>query len=281
MSGDYYRKIKDLNISHYSGEISYYTQAPLRNVEKKLLASIPKQSKILDVGCGSGRFTIGAAQMGHNVTGIDITPAAIAAATEKAEKLSLSNVNFLVEDMTEIPFEDNKFDYVFCPRFSINAVATFEKRRKAVSEMIRVVKPGGTVYLESFNKLYLGRGPILPLKNLFSDLLRQLLIFWCRVTDREYNGLLPGDIVYKSNKVAGAPEGYAHLPTIFELNNILPKNVDHRFYSIPQILKGRKSFDLIKYLRYSIWIFLRKPGKVHMMRYIDDTPNIKQYAKND
>lgn len=258
MNGDYYRKIKNLNISHYSGEVSYYTQAPLRRVEKKLLTSIPEQSRILDVGCGSGRFTIGAAQMGHNVTGIDITPAAIAAAIEKAKKLNLGNVDFLVEDMTEIPFEDNKFDYVFCPRFSINAVATFEKRRGAIKEMLRVVKPGGTVYVESFNKLYFGRGPILPFKNLFNDLLRQVIIFWCRVANREYSGLLPGDIVYKSNKVVDAPEGYAHLPTIFELNKILPKNVPHKFYSIPQILKDRKSFDLMKYFRYSIWIFLEK-----------------------
>jgi len=261
MNGDYYRKIKDLNISHYSGEVSYYTKAPLRNVEKKLLTSIPKQSIILDVGCGSGRFTIGTAQIGHNVTGIDITPAAIVAATEKAKKLNLGNVDFLVGDMTEIPFEDNKFDYVFCPRFSINAVATFGKRKEAIKEMLRVVKPGGTVYVESFNKLYFGRGPILPLKNLFSDLLRQILIFWCRVVKREYTGLLPGDIVYKSNKVVGASEGYAHLPTIFELNKILPKTATYKFYSIPQILNDQKSFDPMKYFRYSIWIFLEKPQR--------------------
>jgi ubiquinone/menaquinone biosynthesis C-methylase UbiE len=255
MNGNYYRKIKDLNISHYSGEVSYYTQAPLRNVEKKLLTFIPKQSRILDVGCGSSRFTIGAAQMGHNVTGIDITPAAIAAAIEKAKKLNLGNVNFLVGDMTEMSFGNNRFDYVFCPRFSINTVATFEKRRGTIKEMFRVVKPEGTVYIESFNKLYLGRGPILPLKNLLSDLLRQVFIFWCQVAGRKYTGLLPGDIVYKSNKVAGAPEGYAHLPTIFELKKILPKNATHKFYSIPQILNDWKSFDLMKYFRYSIWIF--------------------------
>lgn len=266
MNSDYYRKIKKLNTSHYSGEVSYYTQAPIRNVEKKLLTSIPKQSRILDVGCGSGRFTIGAAQIGHNITGIDITPAAVVAATEKAKTLNLGNVDFLVEDMTEIPFEDNKFDYVFCLRFSINAVATFEKRRMAVNEMIRVVKPGGTVYVESFNKLYLGRGMIVPLKNLFSDLLRQVLIFWCRVTGREYTGLLPGDIVYKSNKVAGATEGYAHLPTVFELKKLLPKGIAHKFYSIPQILKDQKDFDLMKYFRYSIWIILRKSDNVDRER---------------
>lgn len=262
MNDSYYRKIKNLNISHYTGEVSYYTQAPLREVEKKLLTSIPRQSKILDVGCGSGRFSIGAAQVGHNVTGIDITPAAITAATEKVKKLNLGNVNFLVGDMTEIPFGDDEFDYIFCPRFSINAVAIFKKRKKAIEEMIRVVKPEGVIYIESFNKLYLGRGPVLPLKNLFSDFLKQISMFWYRLAGKEYNGLLPGDIVYKSNKVAGAPEGYAHLPTIFELKKLLPKNATHKFYSIPQILINRKNFDLIKYFRYSIWIFLKKSDRL-------------------
>lgn len=261
MDDGYYRKIKNLNISHYAGEVPYYTQAPLREVERKLLTSLPKQSKILDLGCGSGRFSIGAAQIGHNVTGMDITPEAISAATEKAKKLNLNNVHFLVGDMTDIPLENNEFDYVFCPRFSINAVATFEKRKRAIGEMIRVVKPERVVYIESFNKLYLGKGPVLPLKNLLGDFLKHISMFWHHLVGKEYKDLLPGDIVYKSNKVVGASEGYAHLPTIFELKKLLPKDVAYEFYSIPQILNKRKSFDLVKYFRYSMWIVLKKPPK--------------------
>lgn len=258
-TNDYYTRIKELNISHYTGEVPYYTRAPLREVEKKLITSIPKRSKILDVGCGSGRFSIRATQSGHTVIGIDVTPAAIAAASEKARNLKLNNVNFLVGDMTEMKLRDNEFDHVFCPRFSINAVATFQKRKKAVSEMIRVVKPGGLVYVESFNKLYLGRGLIMPAQNIFNDLRRRTLMILCRLRDKEYTGLLPGDITYESNKVAGAPRGYAHLPTIFELKKLLPIGISYKFYSIPQVLGGVK-FDLFKYVRYSIWIFLTKPN---------------------
>lgn len=264
-SNNYYAKIKRLNISHYAGEVSYYTQAPLREVEKKLLVSIQKGSKILDVGCGSGRFSLGAAQFGHNVTGIDITPDAIVAATEKAKNLKLSNVKFIVGDMTEIPFKSNEFDYVFCPRFSINAVATFQKRKSAISEMMRVIKPGGMVYIESFNKFYLGQGPIMPMKNLFDDLRKSMSLIWCRLKKKKYTGLLPGDITYESNKVAGASKGYAHLPTIFELKKLIPENVPYEFYSIPQVKEKRK-FDLFKYFRYSIWIFLTK------QRNIDKNP---------
>jgi len=258
---DYYARIKELNISHYAGEVSYYTQAPLREVEKKLLASIHKESKILDVGCGSGRFSIGVAQLGHIVTAVDITPAAITAASEKAKHLKLGNVSFFVSDMTEMPFPNNEFDYVFCPRFSINAVATFHKRKKAVSEMMRVVKPGGIVYIESFNKLYLGRGPIMSIKNILGDLQKQISIMICNLVNKKYDGLLPGDITYESNKVAEASKGYAHLPTIFELRKLLPVNTVPKFYSIPQVLGG-KGFDPFKYFRYSIWIFLTKPTDI-------------------
>ncbi|MBU1149122.1 class I SAM-dependent methyltransferase, partial [Patescibacteria group bacterium] len=71
MGIDYYNKIKKLNIEHYAGEISYYTKAELRKVEIKILMSLKRGAKILDLGCGAGRFSIGAGQLGFNVIGID------------------------------------------------------------------------------------------------------------------------------------------------------------------------------------------------------------------
>lgn len=254
---DYYNKIKNLNVSHYTGEIYYYINAPFRQIEKKLLFFIHKESKILDVGCGSGRFSIAAAQMGYNMTGIDVTPKAIDAANTKAKELKIDNIKFLVGDMTNMPFNNGEFDYVFCPRFSINAVATFQKRQNAVKEMVRVIKPRGIVYIESFNKFYLGQGFSLLLKNISNDMKRKLLILSCHLSRKKYSGLLPGDITYKSNKVNGAPVGYAHLPTIFELIKLLPNKIVYRFYSIPEIINNKK-IDSFKYFRYSIWIFLTK-----------------------
>jgi len=254
----YYNKIKQLNISHYAGEILYYTHAPLRRVEKKILDSIKTGVSILDVGCGSGRFSIGAAQFGHPVFGVDITPDAIKAAKHKAKELRLDNVHFVVGDMIGLPFRDNEYDYVFCPRFSINAVATFEYRRRAIQEMIRVVKPGGNVYIESFNKFYLGRGPLFLLKNIFRDVWRASVITFCWLFRKQYTGLLPGDIIYESNKVVGASKGYTHLPTVFELTRMTPARISCKFYSIPQIT-GEHNLDLLKYCRYSIWVLLTKP----------------------
>lgn len=253
---EYYKKIKKLNIEHYAGEVSYYIQAPVRKVEQTILAKLKQEASVLDLGCGSGRFSVGAANMGFNITGVDITPEAINAAKQKAEKLGIKNVNFLVGDMTSLPFQDKYFDYVFCPRFSINAVATFSQRKKAVEEMLRVVKDDGTVFIESFNKLYLGGGIVFFFKNITRDIGRYFVMLYTWLKNKKYQGLLPGDIVYESNKVKTASKGYAHLPTVLELIRLIPKGVDFKFYSIPQI-QGKK-FDPFKFFRYSIWLFVKK-----------------------
>lgn len=255
-SEDYYKRIKKLNIEHYTGEISYYTHAPIRKVEKSLFLIIKKGSTILDLGCGSGRFSIGAAQAGFNVTGVDITPDAVNAAKKKAEKLDIKNIKLEIGDMTKLSFNEKTFDYVFCPRFSINAVATSFMREKAVEEMLRVVKDGGTVFIESFNKLYLGDGIVFLFKNIFRDILIYFSILYCYFINKKYEGLLPGDIIYRANKTKDASVGYAHLPTIFELFKLIPKGYKFKFYSIPQI-NGENKYDFFKYFRYSIWIFIK------------------------
>jgi len=254
---EYYQKVKELNIKHYAGEVSYYSQAPVRKVEKAILAKLKQGTNLLDLGCGSGRFSIGAAQEGFNVTGVDITPQAIDAAKQKAKKLEIKNANFLVGDMTILPFKDKIFDYVFCPRFSINAVATFSQREKAIEEMLRVVKDNGVVFVESFNGLYLGNGIVFLFKNILRDVGRYFIMLRCRLENKKYKGLLPGDIVYKANKVDTASKGYAHLPTVLELFRLMPKNIKFKFYSIPQITCVRK-IDFLKFFRYSIWIFIEK-----------------------
>lgn len=258
----YYKKIKNLNIQHYTGEVPYYSKAALRLVEEIILTNLPRESKILDLGCGSGRFSMGATKLGFNVTGVDITPESVRAAQRRAEDSGITNVQFLVGDMTELPFKNGEFDYVFCPHFSINAVATIEKRKKAIKEMTRVVKPDGLVFVESFNKFYCGTGPILPLANIIRDSFRHIKMFLCKLVNKPYGSLLPGDITYKANKVDGASDGYAHLPTIFEIKTWIPNGKKYVFLSIPQITKRIKN-DLLKHIRYSIWIVIGENNRIN------------------
>ncbi|MDD3735132.1 MAG: class I SAM-dependent methyltransferase [Candidatus Pacebacteria bacterium] len=255
----YYDRINKLNKVHYAAEVPYYSVAELRPVEIKLLSKLKKGSRILDLACGSGRFSIGAAKLGFKVTGLDVTPEAVKAARARAKRDKLNNVEFVEGDMTDLRFKDSTFDYTFCPRFSINAVATHDQRSKAVKQMLRVTKKSGKVFIESFNKWYLGKGFVGPIKLYVADLKRNFQILLSNITGTEYGGLLPGDVVYPANKVKGAPDGFTHLPTIFEVQSWIPKGIKSQFFSIPQIIDTGK-FDLMKYFRYSIWVIL-KPEK--------------------
>ena len=103
-------------------------------------AGIGGNSRVLDVGCGTGVVGVTAARVGAKVTGLDLTPALL---TRAAENAALANVTveFLEGDVEDLPFEDAEFDFVvsqfghmFGPRPDIT-----------IREMLRVLKPGGRV----------------------------------------------------------------------------------------------------------------------------------------
>jgi len=248
---DYYQQIKRLNVEHYAGEVPYYSKAALRSAEIKFLSQIKPKSRILDLGCGSGRFSIGAAKKGFDVTGVDITPEAIDACRKRAKKENLDNAQFFVGDMSKLDFKNDTFDYVFCPRFVINAVSTKKMRSDSVQEMLRVVKNNNPVFVESFNLLYLGQGPILFIKNISSYLYRNIKLL---IRRDKYTGLLPGDIVYKANKVEEASIGYAHLCTPREIKQLAPKGYDFCLRSIHEVVSGKR--DMLRNFRYSIWLLI-------------------------
>ena len=67
-----------------------------------------KESKIIDIGCGTGRHSIELSKRGYDITGIDLSEAMLQRAREKAEQNGLQ-VEFLRYDARNLPFE-NQFD---------------------------------------------------------------------------------------------------------------------------------------------------------------------------
>ncbi len=99
---------------------------------------------ILDVGCGTGCFTRYLAEGAENlkITGIDTDAVFIKQAVLTAQDQGLSDrVEFMVGDACELPFPDNSFDAAVSHTF-LTSVAEPEK---AVAEMMRVTRPGGTI----------------------------------------------------------------------------------------------------------------------------------------
>lgn len=99
-------------------------------------------SQLLDIASGSGGTTLRVAQLtGCRVEGIDIHPQAVAAASEAARRLNLSErASFQVGDASQrLPFPDATFDGVIC----IDAVNHLADRQSVFHEWARVLRPGG------------------------------------------------------------------------------------------------------------------------------------------
>lgn len=94
-----------------------------------------KDKNVLDLGCGSGRYTKEFVRLGAKVSGIDKSEKLI----EIAER-ELPNVEFKVGSVEKLPYQNSSFDYVF----SGLVIDYLPDLKKAFSEVCRVLKPGGS-----------------------------------------------------------------------------------------------------------------------------------------
>jgi len=98
--------------------------------------SLPRDSQVLDLCCGSGQTTAILVNMFDNVTGLDISPVALARA-----KILVPQANYLEGLAQKIPCNDHQFDLVH------TSVALHEMTQPELTEIFRevfrVLKPGG------------------------------------------------------------------------------------------------------------------------------------------
>ena len=102
--------------------------------------------KVLDVCCGTGRHEVYLAKLGFEVCGFDASPTAIRLAKEWLDSEGL-DADLVVHNMNDrFPYRDATFDAVI----GINAIhhTTTEGVRKVISEIRRVLKPKGTVFID-------------------------------------------------------------------------------------------------------------------------------------
>ncbi len=110
------------------------------------LGVIRKGEAVLDIGCGAGIDTIVAAMMvgpAGTVAGIDMVPEMLARARENLRMTDLKNVIFEEAYGEKLPFADGGFDVVI----SNGVFNLIPDKAKALSEVVRVLKPGGRLMM--------------------------------------------------------------------------------------------------------------------------------------
>jgi len=103
-------------------------------------AGVPAGQRVLDVACGTGVVSVTAARLRAQVTGLDLTPELLDRARHNSEVAQVQ-VDWHEGDAEKLPFEDGAFDVVLSQFGHIFA----PRPHLAIAEMLRVLKPGGTV----------------------------------------------------------------------------------------------------------------------------------------
>jgi SAM-dependent methyltransferase len=109
-----------------------------------------ENKKVLDLGSGTGRNANYIAEQGAHVTGIEISPTAVAIAKGEARKLRVQ-VEYITDSFgKKFSFEDNTFDLIIDVTSS-NSLDEAE-RKIYLSEVYRTLKPGGYVFVKTLCK---------------------------------------------------------------------------------------------------------------------------------
>lgn len=183
------------------------TRMGLWKSEEKLFRKyFKKGTKILDIGCGSGRTTFPLSRMGYNVIGIDITPAMISTAKRIAKEFKL-NIDFEVGDATKLGFKNESFDNALFSYNGWEQIPGEKNRSKALKEAYRVIKPGGYYIFSSHTRV---------LKGYFLFWLKQWIRFYIlKPLGFKIKEMNFGDRFFKSSSIEEyRKEQFVHIPRL-------------------------------------------------------------------
>lgn len=146
------RKKKDVGI--YGIAAKWYDKntrksrlAEMGEYADEIVSLVSPGASILEVAPGPGYLAIELAKRGFNVTAVELSPDFIRIANKNAQEANVS-VDFIEGNASDLPCGDETFDFIVCSA----AFKNFKEPVKALHEMHRVLKPGGTALIIDMNR---------------------------------------------------------------------------------------------------------------------------------
>jgi demethylmenaquinone methyltransferase / 2-methoxy-6-polyprenyl-1,4-benzoquinol methylase len=192
----------------------------------KMLKEI-KPQRILDIATGTGDFAIESLSLNpKEVIGLDISEGMLEKGREKMIKRKIDHIiSMQLGDSENIPYEDNYFDALTVGF----GVRNFENLEEGLSEMLRVVRPGGKILILEFSK-----PKKFPVKQYYAFHSKYIIPFFGKRISKDEKAY-----AYLPESVAAFPEG-REMELILEKLNY--KNVKSHLVSggIATIYAGTK-----------------------------------------
>lgn len=118
--------------------------------------SLEKGAAILDIGCGTGRHTVGLAKAGYDMTGVDLSSGMLNQARQRAEKAGMA-VQFVKADASQWQSE-RLYDAVICLCEGAMCLVTedddpWERDQRLLGNIASALKPGGLLVINALNGL--------------------------------------------------------------------------------------------------------------------------------
>ena len=105
-----------------------------------------EEREVLEIACGTGRFSVMLAERGASVTALDVSEAMLSQGREKAERAGVRDrIEFMLADAGRLPFPEDSFEAVFAMRFFHLA----DEPERYLAEMARVARD--RVFFDTFN----------------------------------------------------------------------------------------------------------------------------------
>lgn len=135
------------------------------------LAEYIHGKNVLDAGCGGGSGVLMMLREGAaTVTGVDVSSKALEHCTRivrKACQDQVDRVTIVNTSVLDLPFEDEMFDFVY----SNGVLHHTSDPQKGFSELVRCLKPGGTIWIGLYGAGGLMTGFLIPLARMFRHII--------------------------------------------------------------------------------------------------------------
>lgn len=185
------------------------------DVQQSLVAHLCAgwSGRALEIGQGTARFTMPLIKMGMKMTICDLSSQMLEVASGNIREAGLEDgLEQAVEgSIYELPFEDNSFDH----SISLNVYNHLEHPEKALSQMARVVRPGGTILINYAN-----------LRSWYWPAARRINKRSSAVDQEVYSSWIPSGRMKKAARDAGLTferrVGHVHVPRGMEKLPLLP-----------------------------------------------------------